>query len=115
MYMIKCFYSDLVLPLAPRPWVVGMDHVLEDGALVPEQVGPGQLEAGGFGEALDQAVHQVPEVGVELLLALLRDRGAKTPDDSEDKQDLQINRVDLKHLHLTRRSILGSAPSVLRS
>ena len=106
--MTKFFSSDLVLPFTPGPRVVGMDHVLEDGALVPEQVGPGQLEAGGLGEALDQAVHQVPEVGVELLLALLRDRGAKTPDDSEDKQNLEIDRVDLKHLHLTRRSILGS-------
>ena len=100
--MIKFFFSDLVLPFAPSPRVVRMDHVLEDGALVPEQVGPGQLEAGGLGEALDQAVHQVPEVGVELLLALLRDCGAKTPDDSEDEQDLQIDRVNLKHLHLTK-------------
>ena len=69
--MIKCLFSDLVLPFTPSPRVVGMDHVLKDSALVPEQVGPGQLEAGGLGEALDEAVHQVPEVGVKLLLALL--------------------------------------------
>ena len=73
-----------------------MDHVLEDGSLVTKQVGPGQLEAGRLGEALDQAVHQIPEVGVKLLLALLRNSGAETPDDSEYEQNLEIDRVDLR-------------------
>ena len=77
-----------------------MDHVLEDGALVPKQVGPGQLEAGGLGEALDQAVHQVPEVSVKLLLALLRNRGAEAPNYGEYEQNLEVDRVDLKDLHL---------------
>ena len=98
--MIKCFYSDLVLPLAPRPRVVGMDHVLEDGALVPEKVGPGQLEAGGLGEALDETVHQVPEICVKFLLAFLWDGGAKTPDDGEDEENLQVDGVHLKHFNI---------------
>ena len=78
-----------------------MDHVFEDGSLVTKQVGPGQLETGGFGEPLDQAVHQVPEVSVKLLLALLRNRGAETPDDGEYEQNLEIDRVDLKeNMHI---------------
>ena len=94
----KYLSSDLILPFAPGPRVVGMDHVLEDGPLVTKQVGPGQLEAGGLWEALDEAVHQVPEVGVKLLLALLRDRGAETPNDGEYEENLEIDRVDLKDI-----------------
>ena len=85
----------LILPSAPGARIVRIDHVLKDGSLIPEQVGPGQFEAGGLRESLDEAVHQVPEVHVELLLALLGDCRAKAPDDGEDEQDLEVDRVNL--------------------
>ena len=87
--------THLVLPPAPSAGCLRVDGVLEDGALVTEQVGPRQLEARGLGESLDEAVHQVPEVGVELALALLGDGGAQPPDDGEDEHHLEVDRVHL--------------------
>ena len=50
---------DLLVPLTPSARRLWVDHVVEDGALLPKQVAPAQLEARRLGAPLDQAVDQV--------------------------------------------------------
>ena len=52
---------DLLVPLAPSARRLRVDHVVEDGALLPKQVAPAQLEARRLGAPLDQDVDQVAE------------------------------------------------------
>ena len=52
---------DLLVPLTPSARRLRVDHVVEDGALLPKQVAPAQLEARRLGAPLDQAVDEVDE------------------------------------------------------
>ena len=50
---------DLLVPLTPSARRLRVDHVVEDGALLPKQVAPAQLEARRLGAPLDQDVDEV--------------------------------------------------------
>ena len=49
-----CNKRNLLLPTAPGAGSLWVDHVLKDGALLPKQVAPAQLEARRLGAPLDQ-------------------------------------------------------------
>ena len=41
----------LILPFAPRSWIVRIDHVFKYGSLFSKQIGSCKLETGRFGES----------------------------------------------------------------